>query len=219
MTGCIAKTQPGKTAFFTLQCAMAKSTRKKKAPVVATADAKPSLGSMPNIPVAAVFSFLKDKRGALSWTLRDLTQTLNISEQDARRVLTILKLQGYVSETSDNELLTTASGEIVSGSKQPRFRRECVDGAVSELLDRIAANNSDRNADCKITQAVAFGDFLSGRANCQAAEVGIELTPHEPASGRDQVNYFLKQLRGKSQFLNIKLFEPWMSKRSHRRLL
>jgi hypothetical protein len=219
MTGCIAKTQQGKTAFFTLQCAVAKSTRKKKAPAVATSDGKRSLGSMPNIPVAAVFSFLKDKRGALSWTLRDLTQTLNIREQEARRVLTILKLQGYVSETSDNELLTTASGEIVSGSKPPRFTHERVDEAVSELFDRIAANNSDRNADFKITQAVAFGDFLSEGANCQAADVGIELTPREPASGRDQLNYFLKQLRGKGQFLNIKPFEPWMSKRSHRRLL
>src|ERR1700693_2560412 len=115
MTGCIAKTQQGKTAFFTLQCAMAKSTRKKKAPAVATPDAKPSLDSMPNIPVAAVFSFLKDKRGTPRLTLRDLTQTLNISEQDARKVLTILKLQGYASEKGDNELLTTASGEIVSG--------------------------------------------------------------------------------------------------------
>src|SRR5216683_1204948 len=218
MTGCSAKTQQENSAFFALQCAMAKSARKKKAPAVATPDAKPSLGSMPNITVAAVFSFLKDKRGALSWTLRDLTQTLNISEQNARRVLTILKLQGYVSETGDNELLTTASGEIVSGSKPPRFTHERVDGAVSELFDRIAANNSDRNADCKITQAVAFGDFLSEGANCQAADVGIELTPHELASGRDQVNYFLKQLRGKSQFLNIKPFEPWMSKRSHRSL-
>ena len=219
MTGCIGKTQQGNPAFFTLQCAMAKSARKNKAPGVATPDSKPSLGSMPNIPVAAVFSFLKDKRGALGWTLRDLTQTLNVSEQDARRVLTILKLQGYVSETSDNELLTTASGEIVSGSKPPRFTHERVDGAVAELFDRIATNNSGRNADFKITQAVAFGDFLSEGANCQAADVGIELTPHEPASGRDQVNYFLKQLRGKSRFLNIKPFEPWMSKRSHRRLL
>jgi hypothetical protein len=197
---------------------MGKSAR-RKAPAVATPDAKPSLGSMPNIPVEAVFSFLKDKRGALSWTLGDLTQTLNISAPDAGRVLTILKLQGYASETSDNELLTTASGEIVSGSRPPRFTRERVDGAVSELLDRIAANNSDRNAEFKITQAVAFGDFLSGRANCQAADVGIELTPREPAGGRDQVNGFLKQLRGKSQFLNIKPFAPWMSKRSHRRLL
>jgi hypothetical protein len=197
---------------------MGKSAR-RKAPAVATPDAKPSLGSMPNIPVEAVFSFLKDKRGALSWTLGDLTQTLNISAPDAGRVLTILKLQGYASETSDNELLTTASGEIVSGSRPPRFTRERVDGAVSELLDRIAANNSDRNAEFKITQAVAFGDFLSGRANCQAADVGIELTPREPAGGRDQVNDFLKQLRGKSQFLNIKPFAPWMSKRSHRRLL
>jgi hypothetical protein len=197
---------------------MAKSAR-KKAPAVATPDAKPSLGSMPNIPVAAVFSFLKDKRGALSWTLRDLTQTLNISEQDAGRVLTILKLQGYVSETSDNELLTTASGEIVSGSKPPRFTRESVDRAVRGLADRIAANNSDRKTDFTITQAVAFGDFLSGRANCQAADVGIELTPHEPARGRDQVHYFLKQLRGKSRFLNLRPYEPWMSQRSLRRLL
>jgi hypothetical protein len=219
MTEYIAETRQGEPAFFALQCAMAKSARKKKAPAVTTPDAKPSLGSMPNIPVAAVFSFLKDKRGALSWTLRDLTQTLNISEADARRVLTILKLQGYVSETSDKELLTTACGEIVSGSKPPRFTRERVDGAVSELFDRIAANNSDRYADFKIAQAVAFGDFLSGRANCQAADVGIELTPREPASGRDQSNNFLKQLRGKSQFLNIKPFAPWMNKRSHRRLL
>ena len=198
---------------------MARSTRKKKATAVATPDAKPSLGSMPNIPVAAVFSFLKDKRGALSWTLRDLAQTLNISERDARGVLAILKLQGYVSETSDKELLTTASGEIVSGSKPPRFTRECVDGAFSGLSDRIAANNSDRNTDFKITQAVAFGDFLSGRANCQAADVGIALTPREPASGRDQVNYFLKRLRGKSRFLNLRPYEPWMSQRSHRSLL
>jgi hypothetical protein len=198
---------------------MARSTRKKKATDVATPDAKPSLGSMPNIPVAAVFSFLKDQRGALSWTVRDLAQTLNISEQEARRVLTILKLQGYVSETGDNELLTTASGEIVSGSKPPRFTSERVDGAVSELFGRIAANNGDRHADFKITRVVAFGDFLSARGNCQAADVGIELTPRESASGRDQANYFLKQLRAKSQFLNIKHFEPWMSKRSHRRLL
>jgi hypothetical protein len=198
---------------------MAKTARMKKAPAVATPDAKPSLGSMPNIPVAAVFSFLKDKRGALSWALRDLTQTLNISEQDARRVLAILKLQGYVSETSDNELLTTASGEIVSGSKPPRFTRESVDRAVTGLADRITANNSDRKTDFTITQAVAFGDFLSGRANCQAADVGIELTPHGPASSRDQVHYFLKQLRGKSRFLNLRPYEPWMSQRSLRRLL
>jgi hypothetical protein len=198
---------------------MAKSARKKKAPAVATPDANPSLGSMPNIPVAAVFSFLKDQRGALSWALGDLTQTLHIGVPDARRVLTMLKLQGYVSEPSDNELLTTSSGEIVSGSKPPRFTRECVDRAVSELLDRIAAENRDRNADFKITRAVAFGDFLSGRANCQAADVGIELAPREPASGRDQVNYFLKQLRGKSRFLNLRPYEPWMSQRSHHSLL
>src|SRR5260370_12028276 len=99
-----------------------------------------------------------------------------------------------MTETMYNDLLNTASGEIVSGAKPPRFTRECVDGAVSELLDRIAANNSDRNADFKIIQAVAFGDFLSGRANCQAADVGIQLTPREPAMGTGQLHYFFNHI-------------------------
>jgi hypothetical protein len=29
----------------------------------------------------------------------------------------------------------------------------------------------------------------------------------------------LKQLRGKSRFLNLRPYEPWMSQRSHRSLL
>jgi hypothetical protein len=78
--------------------------------------------------------------------------------------LAILKLQGYAGETGDNEWLTTAAGEIVSGSKQPRFHRESVYGALSTLFDRIAAINKDCKAGFKITQAVAFGDFLTERA-------------------------------------------------------
>ena len=175
---------------------------------------------MPDIPVAAVFSFLKDMRGVLTWTQRDLSQTLNISDQDAGKILTILKLQGYIGETNDKEFLTTASGELVSGSKPPRFTRECVDGAVSELFDRIAACNKNRNADFKITEAVAFGDFLTGRANCQAADIGIKLGPRDEAvAGQGQESPFLKQLRNKSLFLNVRIFEKWMSQRSHRRLL
>jgi hypothetical protein len=145
--------------------------------------------------------------------------TLHISQPDANQVLTILKLQGYVCETGGNEFLTTASGEVVSGSKPPRFTRECVDQAVSELFDRIAAIDRDRHGEFKISEAVAFGDFLSGRSNCQAVDVGIELIPREPTSGQDRANNFLKQLRGKSLFLNIRPYEPWMGKRSHRRLL
>ena len=85
--------------------------------------------------------------------------------------MAILKLQGYAGETGDNEWLTTAAGEIVSGSKQPRFHRESVYGALSTLFDRIAAINKDCKAGFKITEAVVFGDFLTGRANCQAADV------------------------------------------------
>jgi hypothetical protein len=40
-----------------------------------------------------------------------------------RQDLAILKLQGYAGETGDNEWPTTAAGEIVSASKQPRFHQ------------------------------------------------------------------------------------------------
>jgi hypothetical protein len=39
-----------------------------------------------------------------------------------------------------------------------------VDGAVSALFDRIAAINRDSNSQFRITQAVAFGDCVTGRA-------------------------------------------------------
>ncbi len=197
---------------------MVKPARAKKLPSAVAPDVLPHIDAMPKVPAAAVFSFLKGMRGALTWTARELMETLNVSQPDVDKILTILKLQGYVSETGDNEWLTTASGETVSGSKPPRFTRQGVDGALSTLFDRIAAINKDANAEFKITEAVAFGDFLTGRANCQAADVGIELTRRE-VSGDSEPGDFLKQLRGKSLFFHVQPYEEWMSKRLHRRLL
>ena len=42
--------------------------------------------------------------------------------------------------------------------------------------------NGDRSAEYKVADAVAFGDFLSGRARGQAADVGIRLSPRDPAA-------------------------------------
>ena len=114
-------------------------------------------------------------------------------------------MQGYAGETGDNEWLTTAAGEIVSGSKQPRFHRESVYGALSTLFDRIAAINKDCKAGFKITEAVAFGDFLTGRANCQTADVGIELARREvDVCGDRGPGDFLKQLSGNAPRLRVR---------------
>jgi len=180
----------------------------------------PRLDVMPLIPLAAVFSFLKDMRGALTWTEQDLIETLKVGRQDAEKILLVLQMQGYVQKTADGDWLTTAAGEIVSGSKPPRFSRESVEQAISTLRDRIAAISRDRRAEFKIAKAVAFGDFLTGRPICQAAEIGVELSRRIRAAQRDSTKEreFLKQLGRKSRFLYVRRYEKWMDERTHRGL-
>ena len=201
---------------------MAKSIRRKKPSAPIAPDAVPQLDSLPSIPIAAVFSFLKDSRGALTWTAQDLAEALKLSEQEANKILTLLQLQGYVDQNSDSQQwLTTASGEIVSGSTLPRLSRESVEQALAALADRIAAIDRDPGAEFKITQAVAFGDFLSDRPKVQAADVGIELRRRNPARPIDQEREaaFLKELARKSRFLHVRHYEKWMTERPHRNLL
>jgi hypothetical protein len=64
----------------------------------------------------------------------------------------------------------------------PRFTPEAVSAALSGLADRVKAVNQDRGARFRVTKAVAFGDFLSGRARVQAPDVGVELTPRVPVT-------------------------------------
>jgi len=117
-------------------------------------------------------------RGALTWRAGQLIATLNVSERDAAEILTALQTQGYIVTTESGEWSATASGETVSCSKQPRFQCHSVEGAISALFDRIAGINRDSNSEFHVIEAVAFGDFLLGKANCQAADVGIELIQH-----------------------------------------
>ena len=46
-----------------------------------------SRDSSPQIPVAAVFSFLKETRGMDTWTTRDMAETLRITTKKASAVL------------------------------------------------------------------------------------------------------------------------------------
>jgi hypothetical protein len=199
----------------------------------------------PPIPAAQAFSFLKETRGLLTWTVGDLARALNISKSAAERVIAILQIQGYVVPQgnvattvarNDSEWLTTAQGEAVSGSKAPRFTRDSVQRAVAALSERIKAINADgkaaRKADrkgdttapCQIDQAVAFGDFLRADASrVQAADVGISLKPRrnnshfaEKSASRQA---FFRQLSDRTPALNLIPYEEWMSHRSHQKLI
>jgi hypothetical protein len=179
------------------------------------------------VPAAEALSFLKEIKGAATWTDRDLAKSLNISMADVKQVLAVMELQGYVEPAgTSKKWRTTEQGDLVSGAKTPRFTREAVEQGLSALRDRIQGINQDTNAPYRVTEAVAFGDFLSDRARLQAADVGIRLAPRK--SGKNETETarehaaeeaFLKELRGKTASLHIQRYEEWMSARSHRKLL
>ncbi len=178
------------------------------------------------LPAAALLSFLKETRGATTWTVRDLAKSLNISPAAARQALAILEMQGYVKPGSKDEWITTPAGETVSVSKMPRYSRETVEKSLALFVDHLKRVNQDSSAEYKIADAVAFGDFLSGRARVQAADAGIGLEPRNPiahhphwAGERERQEAFLKQLRGKTPLLNLHPYAEWMSARTHRNLI
>jgi hypothetical protein len=179
-----------------------------------------------SLPATALFSFLKETRGITSWASRDFAKTLNLSTVDAKEALAILEMQGYVKPTGSREWMTTPAGESVSGSKSPRYSRATVEQSLASFADHLKRVNEDSLADYKIAEAVAFGDFLSGRARVQAADVGIRLEPRNPAAHhphwageRERQEAFLKQLRGKTPLLNLQPYAEWMNARTHRKLL
>ena len=129
--------------------------------------------------------------------------------------------------------MTTPAGETVSGAKPSRFTPESVQQALTALKDRIRDNNKNRQASFRITDAVAFGDFLlPDRARVQSADVGIRLARREdsqrknistvePRSASDAKaeRNFLRELRAKSTHVALRPYADWMRRRSHVQLL
>jgi hypothetical protein len=196
-------------------------------PATPIGTAKPG-PTLPSIPAEAALSFLKDTKGGLTWTVPDLADTLRISRRDAEQVIALLAAQGYVKRADGaNEWMTTPAGESVSGAKPSHFTRESVEQAIESLKERIKQVNKDSKAPFRITEAVAFGDFLlNDHPRVQAAGVGIGLTrgdgaPSEPrsASAAQAERRFLSQLRGRTALLHLRPYADWMNKRSHLSLL
>ena len=176
------------------------------------------------VSAAAALSFLKQTRGMLSWTPKDLQTSLLATPPEAREVLGLLELQGYVKKSHEKseEWLTTLNGEAVSGSKPPRFSRESVEKALASLRERIEQANQGRQAPYIVAQAVAFGDFQMGAAQAQAADVGIQLvarTSQASPRGAKGAAEFLRDLRAKDLKVNLVHYQPWMSARAHLNLL
>lgn len=79
-------------------------------------------GADSGLPASAVLSFLKQTGAIERWTERDLAKSLNIGMCEARQALAVMQLEGYVAPARETGTRrTTPEGELVSGSKPPRF--------------------------------------------------------------------------------------------------
>jgi hypothetical protein len=200
--------------------------KKSAAPVASNQKSKAGPPSnQPEVSAEAALSFLKDTKGVVSWSLRDLAGTLKINSGEAEKVVALFEAQGYVARKGKSEWMTTSAGESVSGAKVPRLSRESVEAALAGLKDRIAQANNDRSVLYRIDAAVAFGDFLlQDRPKVQAADVGVRLVCREPsaeprsATSAKQELAFLKELRGKTPMLTLRPYSAWMSVRTHQNL-
>jgi hypothetical protein len=190
---------------------------------------------LPQLPAAEVLSFLKETRGVLTWTTADLAKSLRVSKREALQIATVFELQGYVKPAGETagkkgEWLTTEDGNSVSGSSAPRFTRPAVMKALSLLRKRIRAWNDNPKARYRVSEAVAYGDFLSGRPRMQAADVGVRLERRQGRlqAGKDTMvsasehaaqKAILTQLRQKDAMLHLQAYAEWMTARSHETLL
>ena len=107
---------------------------------------------------------------------KELANALKVSSSQAREATAVLRRRAI-----SNRRVMRVNGE--SASKVSSYPAQSLQGLVERaskmhspvLRDRIKTSNSDPHAAYKITEAVAFGDFLGDAARLQAVDVGIRL--------------------------------------------
>ena len=181
-----------------------------------------------DVPAAALLSFIKQVSAEPFWDAKRLTSILNANAADAPQITAMLEMLGYAEPVPGKKgaWRNTQAGNIVSGGKPARFNRESVLEALNELRRRAEQMNADPASAYRVTDLIAFGDFLSDRAKVQAADVGVGLRPKQPdqadpatAVEHKRKEHVLADLKTKSPMLQLHLVEDQMQKRSHQDLL
>jgi len=115
------------------------------------------------IPLDAILSFLKDTRGTVNWSEKDLRNCLRLDAKQVQQCLALLEMQGYIAREGD-QWLTTAAGETISQSKKPQFSAASVIKALDTPLSPwlgVGARLLTRNP-----WTIAFMGSILWLANC-----------------------------------------------------
>jgi len=184
--------------------------------------------AVPDIAAPALLSFLKQVAAEPSWDAKRVAHILEVKAADVSQIVATLEMLGYAEPVAGQKghWRNTASGNAVAGAKAPRFNRESVLDALAELRTRAQEMSADSGAPFRVSEVVAFGDFLDENAKAQAADVGVALERKERDRGdaatameHKREEDVLAVLRGKSSLLHLHPMEDWMRKRRHRDVL
>ena len=185
-------------------------------------------GAIPEIAAPALLSFLKQVAADPSWDAKRVAQILEVKSAEGSQIIAALEMLGYAEAVAGKKgtWRNTASGNAVAGAKPARFKRQSVLDALAELRDRAKQMNADAATSFRVSEIVAYGDFLDEKTKAQAADVGVGLTPKKrdgeeigTAAEHQREVDVLAALRGKSTMLHLRLIEDWMRRLRHRDVL
>jgi hypothetical protein len=194
------------------------------------AESQPGTGSraIPDVPAPALLSFIKQMSAEPFWDAKHLADICRVKPADVPQITATLEMLGYAEPVPGKKDIcrNTQSGNTVSGAKPPRFNRGRVLEALEELRTRAERMNADPASPFRVTELIAFGDFLDEHPKVQAADVGVGLSPKQsdqvmPATAAEhkREEHVLADLKAKSPMLHLQLIEDWMRKRSHQDMI
>ena len=184
--------------------------------------------AIPDISAPALLSFVKQVSVEPHWDAKRLADVLNIKHSDVSQMAATLEMLGYAEQVSETKGLwrNTPAGNTVSSAKPPRLNRDSVLDALEQLRVRVEQINANPESRFRVTELVAYGDFLDEHPKVQAADVGVGLelrserrSASDSSIEKKSEEQVLSDLRAKSTLVHLHRMEDWMRRRSHRDVL
>jgi hypothetical protein len=114
-----------------------------------------------------------------SWTIKEVARLLKISEGQARRLVYVLRVLGYVEVVPEQRpgtwRNTMAGNALANASAAPPMSRAEASRQLQQFLERVALVNADESLPHRVGKVVIFGSYLSDQQRIGDIDVAIRL--------------------------------------------